>query len=743
MNKIRYNFYTDKVDKKGKSPVHLIFWLNDSKKRNKISLKCKVNKKDMNMDNQPYAKYSGKDNVRINFFLDQITQIINSFEQYNRVIEPSELQIAVENYISQYHNENPEGGINKDKAPKNKFTFIDLFAGAGGFSEGFMQAHTKDKWFDFLLANDIDENCELTHHVRYNHQMGLGSKFLKKNITDHDFIDELKKELIGQEVDVIAGGPPCQSFSLAGRRREFDVKNDLFYHYLKVVRELKPKYFVMENVKGIANKEGGKIKNEILSQIRSIVEDDSFSKVKTFFSTIKRKRNNFLKKNKGITEKIYNSSLIQYQDRYIDSLLDKFEYEISNNPIEKENLRKKLIDNIDNPFKIILREEYVPYQYSKSNSIVNTIRHGLNLLRNQVELEELSSSVIKIKSKANIDNDSFVQPIDTFLRTINISEISKILHSSTKKLQKLIFEEKWMKNGSQRVTNRIDEIIRYLNVYDLSYDGCVDELRKLSKIYRKEFHIEDNFNLLLDEISLYKIADEPLILDSSKYGVPQKRERVVFLGCRNDQKKIDTIPDTIDEAINLEDAIDDLDIKRNSDKISKFAEDSQKGRMPNWYNVGQPFYVKSFSSLKNGEKYIQKDLYPMNSEMSNQTDSVKNRLKIISKKGGYNKSKKLLKKKGLLTAKRNYNLLNPKKPGPTMVTLPDDFIHYNEPRPLTVREMARVQSFDDSFVFQGKRTTGGHRRKLEIPQFTLVGNAVPPLMAKAIAQELLSNISKK
>ena len=54
--------------------------------------------------------------------------------------------------------------------------------------------------------------------------------------------------------------------------------------------------------------------------------------------------------------------------------------------------------------------------------------------------------------------------------------------------------------------------------------------------------------------------------------------------------------------------------------------------------------------------------------------------------------------------------------------------------------MARLQSFDDSFVFQGKRTTGGDRRKLETPQYTQVGNAVPPLMARAIAMEILSHI---
>ena len=90
--------------------------------------------------------------------------------------------------------------------------------------------------------------------------------------------------------------------------------------------------------------------------------------------------------------------------------------------------------------------------------------------------------------------------------------------------------------------------------------------------------------------------------------------------------------------------------------------------------------------------------------------------------------------------KRNYNVLKADKQSPTIMTSPDDYIHYNTPRSLTVREMARLQSFDDSFVFQGKRSTGGDKRKSEIPQFTLVGNAVPPLLARAIGVEILKNI---
>jgi len=74
------------------------------------------------------------------------------------------------------------------------------------------------------------------------------------------------------------------------------------------------------------------------------------------------------------------------------------------------------------------------------------------------------------------------------------------------------------------------------------------------------------------------------------------------------------------------------------------------------------------------------------------------------------------------------------------MTSPDDYIHYNSPRALTVREMARLQSFDDDFVFQGKRSTGGNKRKNEVPQCTLVGNAVPPLLARAVDMEILKHI---
>lgn len=81
-------------------------------------------------------------------------------------------------------------------------------------------------------------------------------------------------------------------------------------------------------------------------------------------------------------------------------------------------------------------------------------------------------------------------------------------------------------------------------------------------------------------------------------------------------------------------------------------------------------------------------------------------------------------------------VLDPKKPAPTITSMPDDLLHYREPRTLTVRENARLQTFPDWFVFRGKYTTGGELRRKEVPRFTQVANAVPPLLAELLGQVL-------
>ena len=91
----------------------------------------------------------------------------------------------------------------------------------------------------------------------------------------------------------------------------------------------------------------------------------------------------------------------------------------------------------------------------------------------------------------------------------------------------------------------------------------------------------------------------------------------------------------------------------------------------------------------------------------------------------------------LLTKKNIRQRWSGNQPSATVVTIADDYISPWENRTFSVREMARCQSFDDSFEFLGKRTTGGLRRRVEVPQYTQVGNAVPPLLAKAVVSEIL------
>ena len=80
--------------------------------------------------------------------------------------------------------------------------------------------------------------------------------------------------------------------------------------------------------------------------------------------------------------------------------------------------------------------------------------------------------------------------------------------------------------------------------------------------------------------------------------------------------------------------------------------------------------------------------------------------------------------------------LLPRSPTPTLTTLPDDYIHYCEPRILTVREYARIQSFPDDYEFKGKYTTGGKLRVREVARYSQIGNAIPPLFGELAGQIL-------
>lgn len=135
----------------------------------------------------------------------------------------------------------------------NKYTFIDLFAGCGGLSEGF---YMED--FEALAHVEIDHvACKTlkTRMVHYGYD-NANESVLEEDITSPDMINKIEEVLKDRPVDVIIGGPPCQSFSSLGRAKDSnsmknDPRNYLFESYVRILNHFKPKFFVFENVMGL------------------------------------------------------------------------------------------------------------------------------------------------------------------------------------------------------------------------------------------------------------------------------------------------------------------------------------------------------------------------------------------------------------------------------------------------------------------------------------------------------------
>lgn len=738
---LNVKFYLDKADKSKKFPIHLVLRKKDV--QIKVSTGEKILKKDWDATKQEVksSEYQHKSiNKFLNFLRNEVVKHAESAPHSQ--LTDKKLKQKILSLVNTRKLNTDVSILCEDKEyyeGKKLVTFIDLFAGAGGFSEGFLQAEHGNKLYDFVLASDINENCELTHLARYNYQLGMEMEFLRQDITEVDFLDNLVRKIKGKEVDVVCGGPPCQSFSLAGKRKKFDKKDDLFAHYLKVIRQLRPKYFVMENVKGILTKEEGKIQEMIIQEIRSIVDLKEFDKLLQFVENLKK------------LNKEYDFLLACYLLRLkFESALDR----------ELEDLREIYLQNVEAAFRS-LTPKIVDYKTSKTDTNIISIRHGLNLLKRTNELAYIRKKVINEKAYCDIDGDFFADDFDQFLTAISSESIVEKINQAFKGLK-----------SSKEFATEVKNIIKALEIYTYSFDECVVGLSS----FVKNTKLDEQFTEILAQIRLYNI-EKPFVALASNYGVPQNRERVLFIGCRKDQKIISTIPATVTgkEKVTVFEALHDLDFigndeekfnyetvdlkKKYNGSSSKmislvknrnldgsvdqeghsYAEWSKKGRLNGRFkNSMNPFYVKNFEELQNSPSHVVAPLH--NHKTSKQNEDVVRRLEVILEEGDYDKAKQKLKKIGLDSEKRNYNVLRPEAQSPTVMTIPDDYIHFSSPRALTVREMARLQSFDDSFVFQGKRSTGGNKRKFEVPQFTLVGNAVPPLMARAVALEVLKNI---
>lgn len=137
-----------------------------------------------------------------------------------------------------------------------EYNVVDLFSGAGGLSYGFEMAG-----FNVLLG--IDNDVKALETFKQNHK---NSQILCGDITNISYESDIKPIIGNKKVDLIVGGPPCQGMSLSGPRQFDDPRNKLYLSYIRLVKEIQPTAFVIENVIGIISLFGGKIKDNIIEK---------------------------------------------------------------------------------------------------------------------------------------------------------------------------------------------------------------------------------------------------------------------------------------------------------------------------------------------------------------------------------------------------------------------------------------------------------------------------------------------
>lgn len=226
------------------------------------------------------------------------------------------------------------------------------------------------------------------------------------------------------------------------------------------------------------------------------------------------------------------------------------------------------------------------------------------------------------------------------------------------------------------------------------------------------------------------------VIDMSMYGLPQKRKRFIMVGFRNDISRTgDLSAKTFFKLLssNRKQFLRSKDIPlspRLKDAISDLL--MCNGTIQS--TEGSTFQAGRYGTSKGRfQRYIRKGnrkSMPDSHRFSNHKKRVVHQFQHFIERQAGNRTVDQASKKQFNLRKHTIIPLCGELPAPTITTQPGDYIHYCEPRSLTVREFARLQSFPDWFVFKGRYTTGGKNRRHETPRYTQVGNAIPPLFAE-------------
>ncbi len=536
------------------------------------------------------------------------------------------------------------------------YKVVDLFAGAGGLSLGFMQT----KKYDIKVA--FENNPAMQKTYKKNH-MGVD---VRDDVCLADYDDIQKKY---GKIDVVIGGPPCQGFSNANRQKNHAISqnNMLVKQYIRAIRELSPKAFVMENV----------------SMLRSDVHRF-------------------------------------YLDEADNELFGQEKYEI-----HMQNTKLVLLDKaymfdcaktIARSPSAITANIWPEDCYVSLNVVYKMSKNHQKLLKtlkkHKKKLLEYADVYADERKKSDIESN------DIALRSYEAFSAIKQFFDEKLEADKLkdVIEPAIM---IQRMLSKSKEIFdNHLVVDKCDYAENGDLVA-----YIKSYAVFDYLKALLGTDSNgYEINQD--ILCAADFGAPQKRKRFIVIGIKK------SLTDTVQLPIGIfsekdyrtvQDAIGDL---QNVPTVTDVAED-----------IGTP--LKKADDISELGKSLRDTDTLFNHIITKTRETAMERFKVIKQGENFHSLNDSLKTNTYTDANRTQNTIYLRlaynQPSGTVVNVRKSmWIHPELNRAISIREAARLQTFPDSFIFCGSKDK----------QYQQVGNAVPPIMAKAIAEKLADQLEQ-
>ena len=536
------------------------------------------------------------------------------------------------------------------------YKVVDLFAGAGGLSLGFMQT----KKYDIKVA--FENNPAMQKTYKKNH-MGVD---VRDDVCLADYDDIQKKY---GKIDVVIGGPPCQGFSNANRQKNHAISqnNMLVKQYIRAIRELSPKAFVMENV----------------SMLRSDVHRF-------------------------------------YLDEADNELFGQEKYEI-----HMQNTKLVLLDKaymfdcaktIARSPSAITANIWPEDCYVSLNVVYKMSKNHQKLLKtlkkHKKKLLEYADVYADERKKSDIESN------DIALRSYEAVSAIKQFFDEKLEADKLkdVIEPAIM---IQRMLSKSKEIFdNHLVVDKCDYAENGDLVA-----YIKSYAVFDYLKALLGTDSNgYEINQD--VLCAADFGAPQKRKRFIVIGIKK------SLTDTVQLPIGIfsekdyrtvQDAIGDL---QNVPTVTDVAED-----------IGTP--LKKADDISELGKSLRDTDTLFNHIITKTRETAMERFKVIKQGENFHSLNDSLKTNTYTDANRTQNTIYLRlaynQPSGTVVNVRKSmWIHPELNRAISIREAARLQTFPDSFIFCGSKDK----------QYQQVGNAVPPIMAKAIAEKLADQLEQ-